>query len=324
MTGASGFIGRYLVRRLATAGLRTRALARRPDAEGLPRGPGIDWLEAPPADALPAQWLALVRDARAVIHLAGLAHRPLALATADDAGRRAALRELRQVNVLAGARLAEAAARGGVRDFLFVSSIKAVAEASEERAIDESTPPHPQDCYGFAKLAAERRLARLALAHPAMRVCMLRPPLVYGPGVKGNFAQLARIIARGWPLPLASVENRRSMIHVGNLVDAMLRILETPDAPGGCYLVCDPQPLSTPALIRAIASARGHRARLLPFPVGWLQAMANAAGQREKIERLTGSLVLDDSRFRHHFGWTASRATAQALADDALSAPEDT
>lgn len=335
VTGASGFIGQHLVRRLVRAGCKVRALTRcAPGDPNLPatgdegrrapagaglRARNLQWLETPAADAPVDAWEPLTRNALAVVHLAGLAHRPLAADAPERDRRQAALRELRRVNVVATSRLARAAARAGVRDFVFVSSVKAVGERSGEAALDEAAPPRPEDCYGWAKRAAERHLERLADAEPAMRICVLRPPLVYGPGVKGNFAQLQRVVERGWPLPFASVANRRSLIHVGNLVDAMMRILASPATPGGCYHVCDPQPLSTPALIRALAAADGHPARLWPFPVDWLRAIANALGRQSQIERLTGSLVLDESLFRRNFGWTAPRTTVEALADDALA-----
>ncbi len=285
------------------------------------RPPGPVWCASPAADASIDTWAQVVSGAHAVVHLAGLAHRPLAADASDRLTRRAALRELRRVNVLAAHRLARASAREGVRDFVFVSSIKAIGERSDGAALAESAPPRPEDCYGWAKLAAERQLARAAAwpgtgAGRAMRVCVLRPPLVYGPGVKGNFAQLQRAVAAGWPLPLASIENRRSVLHVGNLVDAMMCILVQPDAPGGCYHVCDPQPLSTPALVEAIAHAEGRPARLLRCPVVLLRALARASGRGAQLERLSGSLVLDDRRFRESFGWAPRRTTAEALAED--------
>ena len=193
----------------------------------------------------------------AVVHLANIAH------------ARADRERLWKVNVDGTAALAEAAARAGVRRFLYMSSAKAAA---------------PDDDYGRAKLAAEQ-----AISKPG--VVILRPPLVYGPRVRANFLALMRAIARGWPLPLASIENRRSLVFVGNLCDAIIACLESPGAAGKTLGVADGAPVSTPALCRAIGRALGRPARLFPFPPALLPS-----------ERLTGSLVIDDGELRA-LGW---------------------
>ena len=193
----------------------------------------------------------------AVVHLANIAH------------ARADRETLWKVNVDGTAALAEAAAKAGVRRFLYMSSAKAAA---------------PDDDYGRAKLAAEQ-----AISKPS--VVILRPPLVYGPRVRANFLALMRAIARGWPLPLASIENRRSLVYVGNLCDAIIACLESPGAAGKTLGVADGAPVSTPALCRAIGAAVGRPARLFPFPPALLPS-----------ERLTGSLVIDDGELRA-LGW---------------------
>jgi nucleoside-diphosphate-sugar epimerase len=193
----------------------------------------------------------------AVVHLANIAH------------TRAPRENLWKVNVEGTAHAAESAAKAGVRRFVYLSSAKAAA---------------PDDDYGRAKLAAEQAISK----HGAV---ILRPPLVYGPRVRANFLALMRAIARGWPLPFASIENRRSLVFVGNLCDAIIACLESPAAAGKTLGITDGEPVSTPALCRAIGAALGRPARLFPFPTALIPS-----------ERLTGSLVVDDAELRA-MGW---------------------
>ena len=204
------------------------------------------------------------RGCDAVVHLANIAH-----ARVDP-------ELLRRVNVEGTARAASLAAAQGVRRFVYLSSVKA---------------NQPQDAYGRAKLAAEQALRRTAAAS-TMQPVILRPPLVYGPRVKANFFALMRAIARGWPLPFASIENRRSLLFVENLCDAILACLQSAKASGKTYLVSDGAPVSTPALCRALGQALGRPARLFPFPPALLP-----------VERLTASLEVDDSTIRGELGW---------------------
>jgi nucleoside-diphosphate-sugar epimerase len=199
----------------------------------------------------------------AVVHLANVAH------TAADAAL------LRQVNVEGTRRVAELAVAQGVRRLVYLSSAKAA---------------EPQDPYGEAKLAAERQLFEIA-ARSRLELAVLRPPLVYGPRVKANFLALMRAIARGWPLPLASIRNRRSLVYVGNLADAIRGCLEGPALAAQAYAVCDGAPVSTPQLCRTLGAALGRPARLFPFPPSLLPG------------KLAGSLEVDDAALRHALGW---------------------
>lgn len=208
---------------------------------------------------------ATTEESDAVVHLANIAH--------TSAGPA----ELRRVNVEGTIGQARAALAVGVRRFIYVSSIKAV---------------RPEDAYGSAKAGAEGGLLSLE----GLQVTILRPPLVYGPRVKANFLALLRAVDRGWPLPLASVRNRRSLVYVGNLVDAILRCLEAPQAVGKTYAVSDGAPVSTPDLARAIARALGRPARLVPFPPSILR-------WTPLLRRLTDSLEVDDSAIRSELGW---------------------
>jgi nucleoside-diphosphate-sugar epimerase len=191
------------------------------------------------------------------------------------------------VNVDGTRRRAQEAAVAGVRRFVYLSSAKAAT---------------PDDAYGRTKLAAERALARVS----GLEVVVLRPPLVYGPGVRANFLGLMRAVDRGWPLPLASVRNLRSVVYLGNLVDAIVRCLEAPQAAGKIYPVSDGDPVSTPELVRAIARALGRPARLLPFPASVLDWF-------RPLRSLARSLEVDDSAIRRELGWRPPYTFEQGL-----------
>lgn len=210
----------------------------------------------------------------AVVHLANIAH-----TSAPPA-------ELHRVNVEGTIKRAQAALAAGARRFVYLSSLKAA---------------QPDDAYGRAKSIAEQALLQLSGLEPLI----LRPPLVYGPRVKANFLALMRALDRGWPLPLASIRNRRSLIYVGNLVDAILRCLEV-DKAGGTYAVSDGAPVSTPELCRALGAALGRPARLFPFPPALLRLAPGFA-------RLAESLEVDDRAIRDELGWRAPFSFEQGL-----------
>ena len=293
VTGASGFIGRHLLAALVKRGDEVTALVRRPP-QAAPPGILVRPLDDP--DAL--------RGAEAVFHLAGRAH-----ILHDDAAD--PLAEHRRVNTELTLRVARASAEAGAH-FLFVSSIAVHGLITSPEPLSEETPAAPVTPYGRSKLEAEQGLRRLQ-AEAGLRVTVLRPPLVYGPGNPGNMERLMRLIRRGLPLPLASIRNRRSFLYTGNLVDALLRCAGHPAAPGSTYVLADSRDLSTPELIRELARAMGLPARLLPFPPGVLGLVARAVGREADVERLTGSLFLDCSRIRRELGWSAPVAVEQGL-----------
>ncbi|MGE0802129.1 MAG: NAD-dependent epimerase/dehydratase family protein [Lautropia sp.] len=341
VTGAGGFVGRHVVAALTAAGLRVRAVTRRAAADavqspagagpradaatvaasvtaagvtaagvtvaaGVAVGSGVTTVAHPGfGSAAAAAWPALLAGADAVVHTAGLAHSPLA--------DRAARRRLRTINVVGTLQLARAAAAAGVADFVFISSIKALGERSSGTPLDETMRPQPQDCYGVAKRLAERRLEQLAAAAPQLRVVSLRPPLIYGAGVRANFAALARLAALGLPLPLAALDNRRSLLYAGNLADAIVRVLERRDVPGGVYHLADAAAISTPALIRALAAAQGRPARQFPVPPAWLAGAARLAGREAQWTRLAGTLEVSSRKFCEAFGWAPRHALADGL-----------
>lgn len=222
---------------------------------------------------------ASLNGVNAVVHLAAIAHR----GAAPD--------ELHEVNVRLAERIGRQAVAEGAR-FVFISSVKVHGEASNA-PLTERSPVRPADPYGESKARAENALRAIA----GLRLAVLRPPLVYGPGVKANFLALMRTIARGWPLPLAAIDNRRSFIYVGNLVDAIVRSLGIE----GTYLVSDGEALSTPQLCRELATALGTRPRLFAFPRALLPT------------KLAASLEVDDTAFRRRAGWRAPFTRAQGL-----------
>jgi len=222
-----------------------------------------------------------IEGAHSVVHLAAIAH------------RKASAAELQRVNVDLARDVGRAAVAAGA-PLVFVSSVKVHGERSGAR-LSEASPILPGDAYAESKARAEEALRAI----PGLRLTVLRPPLVYGPAVKANFLALMRAIARGVPLPLAGVENRRSLIYVGNLCDAIMACL---GASGKTYLVCDGAPLSTPQLCRAIGAALGRPARLFRFPAALLP-----------LKALTVSLELDDSAIRRELGWRARFSLQEGL-----------
>jgi nucleoside-diphosphate-sugar epimerase len=261
VTGASGFIGRSLCTALSASGHEVLAL-------------NLRTIRAP---------LDLA-GAGALVHLAALVH---------SRGQTPA--NFRQVNVDLTQLVGRAAAAAGAR-MIFVSSVKVHGEGSKQ-VLKESSPLAPTDFYAQSKAEAEVALRSIA----GLQLVVLRPPLVYGPAVKANFLNLMKAIAWGLPLPLALISNRRSLVYVGNLADAILRCVANPRALGRTYLVSDGVTLSTPALCRAIGAALGRPARLFPFPPAWLPGP------------LSRSLEIDDSALRTELHWSAPFSVEEAM-----------
>ncbi|TMG74043.1 MAG: NAD-dependent epimerase/dehydratase family protein [Betaproteobacteria bacterium] len=301
VTGASGFVGAVLCREFVARGHAVRAAVRR---EGTPGAapPQLRQVRIPDI-AAEFDRRALLDGVDVVVHLAAIAHR--------SAGSEA---ELRRVNVDGTVRLAQAAA-GFVRRFVFLSSVKVHGEDSGGGAYGEADAQRPEDSYGRTKLEAERALTGIA-ARGGMELVLIRPPLVYGPGVKANFLRLLGWVDSGLPLPFASVRNRRSLIYLGNLVDAIARCVEHPAARGP-FLVSDEETVSTPNLVSRIARALGRPARLIPTPPALLRAAGTIAGRRGEIRRLIGNLVVDPSRAHRALDWRPPCTLDQGLAETA-------
>ena len=298
VTGANGFVGRALCEALAASGRRVKR-ALRMAQPGRPDDVAVGDIGAD------TDWRSALEGVSSVVHLAARTH--VLRETAADS-----LSEYRRVNLDGTRRLAQQAGRAGVRRLVFVSSIKVNGEVTE-RPFTEDDAPRPEDAYGVSKWEAEQALARVA-GETGLQVAVLRPPLDYGPEVKGNFLRLMGLVARGTPLPLASITNRRSLIYVGNLVDAVIKAIDVPAAAGRAYLVSDGEDVSTPDLVRAIARALGVAPRLLPCPPAMLRLGAALTGKRAELARLTGSLQADGSRARRELGWQPRLSLAQGLA----------
>lgn len=251
-------------------------------------------------------WRGALAGCDTVIHAAARVH-----VMNKDAGND--LAAFREINVSGTRRLAEQAAAGGVRRFVYVSSIKVNGESTVPgRPFRACDAPAPVDAYGISKLEAEQALQQVALA-TGMEFVIVRPPLVYGPGVRANFAALVRLVRRGVPLPLAAIDNRRSLVALDNLVDLLAHCLEAPQARGRVLLISDGQDLSTPELIRGIAAAAGVPARLFPCPPEILRLLGSLTGRSAAVERLCGSLQVDISETRDLLGWQPPVDVAEAL-----------
>jgi nucleoside-diphosphate-sugar epimerase len=223
------------------------------------------------------------------------------------------LAEFRSINVDSTLNLARQAAAAGINRFVFISSVKVNGESTPPgRAFAEIDAPNPQDAYSQSKHEAEQGLRQLG-ADTGMEVVVIRPPLVYGPGVKANFAALVRAVQRGWPLPLGAVHNQRSLVALDNLVDFIVTCITHPQAANQTFLVSDGQDLSTAELVRGIAQAAGVPARLLPVPVWALQAGATLLGKGDAVQRLCGNLQVDISKARSLLGWVPPVSVEEGL-----------
>jgi len=226
-------------------------------------------------------WLNALRGVDAVIHLAARVH-VMKDVSVDP------LAEFRKINVQGTENLARQAAQAGVKRLVYVSSIKVNGEATlGDEKFTEADIPAPMDPYGVSKWEAEQVLQRVA-QETGLEVVIIRPPLVYGAGVKGNFAQMLRVLAKSIPLPLASVQNQRSLVYVANLADALIVSSMHPAAAGKTYLVSDGEDISTPELLSQLGAAMGHPARLFAFPPVWLKLVGRLLGKSDQVERLLG------------------------------------
>jgi UDP-N-acetyl-alpha-D-quinovosamine dehydrogenase len=301
VTGATGFVGRALVARLLAEERAVRAAARslpadlRADVEQVAIGeigPDTDWTRA-------------VIGIEAIVHLAARVHM-----TGEDASTAASL--FRAVNATGSAALARAARKADVRRIVLISTTTVYGDRSPGRPFDESSPPAPATPYAGSKLEAERLVAE-ALAGSATELVVLRPPLVYGPGAKGNFARLVGLVQRSVPLPLASVHNRRSVVYVENLVDAILRSIDHPAAAGRTYVVSDGADVSTPDLAARIAAALGQRPSLLSFPPPLLRLAGKLTGHSDEVSRLLDDMAVDSSLIRAELGCKPPFSLAEGL-----------
>ena len=293
VTGASGFVGQAVLLRLnSMSGVTAIGSVRHAVTVSDAAVPLVTLGE------LTAQtdWSGVLAGVQAVVHTAARVH--VMQDTAADP-----LAEFRLVNVACALNLALQAAAAGVKRFVFISSVKVNGESTQTgQKFTGADTPNPQDAYGQSKHEAEQGLRQIS-SDTGMEVVIIRPPLVYGPGVKANFAALMRAVQRGWPLPLGAVHNQRSLVALDNLVDFIVTCISHPQAANQTFLVSDGQDLSTTELVRGMAQAAGVPAILLPVPVWALQTGASLLGKGDAVQRLCGNLQVDISKARCLLSW---------------------
>ncbi len=293
LTGATGFVGQYLLAELPKRGHRVRVLLRRPTA-----AMASHMTSAVIGDLrYPRNLAAALEGVDTIIHSAGVAH--AASGTPED--------DYRSINTAATVALARAAERAGVSRFVFLSSIRAQCGPVANTVMTETVEPVPTDAYGKSKLAAELGLAELNLDWVA-----LRPVLVYGPGVKGNMAQLKRLAQSRFPLPLGSITARRSLLSLENLGSAIEIVLAAPQTLRRAYIVSDQEALTVGQMIAAMRRGLGRKPMVFPFPPALLNVLSSAAGQSEAYSRVSGPLVVDPSALMK-LGWRPAVTTTCGL-----------
>lgn len=293
VTGANGFVGQRLCNRLLSEGYHVRGAVRSSTASAsLP-----ERIETVQIDTIgpTTDWAGKLDGIDTVIHLAARVH--VMKETTDDP-----LSEFRYVNTAGTEHLACAAAEAGVRRLVYVSSIKVNGEQTIGVPFTEHDEPAPEDPYGVSKWEAEQALQWIS-AESGLETVVVRPPLVYGPGVKGNFLSLLKWVQKGIPLPFGMLRNRRCLVALDNLVDVLVRCAERPQASGHTFLVADGEDLSTPELLRRVAKALGCRARLFPVPPFLLRLGAKLLRMEDATNRLCGSLQVDSSKVKKLLNW---------------------
>jgi nucleoside-diphosphate-sugar epimerase len=293
VTGASGFIGQSLVPALAKRGFSVRAAAR--DPVRITQAPNIEPIAMPDL-AYPANWSAALDDVSHVVHLAGIAHAPGRLPDDDYA----------RINTEAVAELA-GQAKGRIERFVLMSSVRAQAGLSSPTTITEMEPPAPTEIYGRTKLEAERRLAA-----SGVDFTVLRPAVVYGPGVKGNIASLATIAKTPMPLPFGGLDNRRSLVSIENLIAAVAHVLRSQQTRNQTYLVADATPISVEGLVGAMREGLGRPPQLVKMPHGAIKRLMKSFGREADWERVCGTFEIDASKLMAT-GWKPEVASPDGI-----------
>ena len=286
VTGADGFVGAALCRSLLAHGYEVRAAVR--EVKGTPRA---DVVAVGGTDGR-TFWTPALQDVSVVVHLVGVAHR----------SPTSTLDVFQRVNVDGSVNLARQAAAAGVRRLVYLSSVKAQGEQTGHTRFTEAHEPRPEDAYGASKLAAERGLLGVA-QDTGLEIVIIRPPLVYGPGVKGNVLKLLKWIDRRLPVLVSSRGNRRSLVGLGNLISLIMSCIDHPRAAGEVFLVSDNEDLSTEDLVRRFAARLGRRPCLIPVSLGLAVWLARLLKQEGQIRRLFGSLMVDSAKARNLLGW---------------------
>lgn len=303
VTGASGFVGRALSRALISNGQTVTGMVRH--VGGCASG-AREWVsDSKDFIHLANVWPQTLKP-DCVVHLAARVH-------VLDEGAADPHAAFRATNVEGALRVADVARQRGVRRLIFVSSIKAMAEIDVGRPLREDDPPLPKDAYGCSKLEAEDALVRYG-SESGLDVVIVRPPLVYGPGVGANFLRLLDAVWKGVPLPLSAISAKRSLVYIDNLVDVLVQCSTDPRAAGECFHVADGNDLTVSELVRAIGKHLERPARLFPLPASLLQMAGRLTGRSPQIDRLIGSLQVDTTRIRTVLGWRPRYSTDDGLA----------
>jgi UDP-glucose 4-epimerase len=301
VTGATGFVGRALCAHLQQLGCEVHAAVRR-SVYGL----HVNHIVTIAALDGASDWVPILAGIDVVVHLAARVH--VMHDTAADPEL-----EFRKANADATLHLARQAAKAGVKRMVFLSSVKVNGESTMPgRPFKETDVPNPQDAYGRSKWAAEQGLWQIA-SKTLLEVVIIRSPLVYGPGVKANFASLMRLVARSWPLPLGGIHNRRSLVGLGNLVDFVTTCVIHPQAANQTFLVSDGCDLSTTELVRAMANAAGVPVHLLAVPARVLMFAGRCIGQGAVMHRLCDNLQLDIVKAKVLLGWVPPYSVTTGL-----------
>lgn len=302
ITGGQGLVGKALTARMLSQGFNIRISTRQEITTSDSR---IEYVQTLDLSAN-TDWLPALQFIDTVVHCAARVH--IMRDTAADP-----LTAFRAVNVAGTLNLARQSASAGVKRFVFISSVKVNGEFTQPaRAFTESDAPDPQDAYGLSKHEAELGLRQIAV-DTGMEVVIIRPPLVYGHGVKANFAALMRTVQRGFPLPLGAVHNQRSLVSLHNLVDFISTCVVHSRAANQIFLVSDGHDLSTTELVRGLAHASGVSARLVPVPVQILRAAAALLGKADAVQRLCGNLQVDISKAQNLLGWVPPVSVCEGL-----------
>ena len=292
ITGATGFVGHAVCKKLREDGHMLTGTTRTPDQGA---GPERVPLYHIPKNGTDTDWSQAVSGADIVIHLAARVH------VMKDRSPNP-LADYRSVNTEGTRKLAQQAAAAGVQRLVFISTIKVAGENSPASGFNEDDPPMPEDPYGVSKWEAEQALADISRS-TSLEVVILRPPLVYGPGVKGNFLSLFEAINKNRVLPLGAIQNHRSFLSVFNLADAIATAAEHPNAAGQTFFVADEHAISTPDLVRKIAAALDTKPRLINFPLGLLKIAGFLTGKSAAVQRVAGSLTVNTRRIQTQLNW---------------------
>jgi nucleoside-diphosphate-sugar epimerase len=302
VTGATGFVGDALCYDLLRKNYTVSATIRNSrDSEKLPHGIKTVLIDSLTTD-LPIETLT---NTQAIIYLAARVHQM-------NDNKPDAIENYRSINTYAPISLAKQAVENGVKRFIYLSSIKVNGEGTSNLSYREDDQVNPIDPYGQSKWEAEQGLLKLA-EETGLEVVIIRPTLVYGAGVKANFLQLMKIIDKGLPLPFGAINNSRSLVYVGNLVDAIITCIDHPNAKNQTFIVSDGEDLSTSELIRRIGKAMGKSPLLIPFPPSLLKLGTKIIGKGDVGDRLLGSLQVDSSKIRQVLNWTPPYSVDEGL-----------